>query len=167
VEAARVAIGGAGSLAQQGRSGRKAVVLLNVFLDSSALAKRYVQEVGSERLDEILLSASWLGVSMICVPEIVSALCRRRRERRLSQQQYVTAKKAFFDDIEDSSIIVVTDQIAARAVELLERWPLRSSDSIHIASAAEWGAELFVSADEKQCAAARGYGLRVEELPAR
>jgi uncharacterized protein len=60
---------------------------LNIFIDSSALAKRYVQEPGSDRLEEILSSASTLGVSVLCISEIVSALCRRRRERKLSHQQ--------------------------------------------------------------------------------
>ena len=138
---------------------------MKVFLDSSALAKRYVQEPGSDRLEEILSSASSLGVCVICVSEVVSALCRRRRERKLSRQQYLKAKQALFEDIEDSSMVNVTDRVLARAVELLERWPLRSSDSLHVASAAEWSAELFVSADERQCAAARAYGLQVEELP--
>jgi hypothetical protein len=137
---------------------------LNVFLDSSALAKRYVQEPGSERVDTILLSASSLGISMLCVPEVVSALCRRRREGGLSQPQYRKAKEALLQEVADASLVNVTDPVVARAVELLERWPLRSSDSLHVASAAEWGADLFVSADEQQCAAARGYGLRVEEI---
>lgn len=137
---------------------------MNVFLDSSALAKRYVQEPGSDRLQEILWSASTLGVSVLCISEIVSALCRRRRERTLSPQQYLKAKRALLVDIEDSTIVYVTDQVVARAVELLERWPLRSSDSLQVASAAEWSAELFVSADEKQCIAARGFGLQVEDL---
>jgi hypothetical protein len=138
---------------------------VNVFLDSSALAKRYVQEAGSDRLEEILFSASSLGVSVICLSEVVSAFCRRRREKRLSQKEYLKAKQALFEDIEDASVLSVTDQVVARAVELLERWPLRSSDALHAAAAAEWSADLFVSADERQCAAARRYGLQVEPLP--
>jgi hypothetical protein len=137
---------------------------VNLFLDSSALAKRYVQEPGSDRLEEILSSAASLGISVICVSEVVSALCRRRRERKLSPRDYAKAKQGLFEDIGDASMVNVTDEIVARAVELLERWPLRSSDALHIASAAEWSADLFVSADAKQCAAARGYGLQVEQL---
>ena len=83
----------------------------------------------------------------------------------LSQQQYLRAKRALFQDLEDSSVIGITELVVARAVELLERWPLRSSDSLQVACAAEWSADLFVSADERQCAAARGYGLQVEALP--
>ena len=138
---------------------------MNVFFDSSALAKRYVEEVGSDRVQDILSSATSLTVSVLCIPEIVSALCRRRREQRLSQQQYLSAKQALFVDIEDMNVVNSTSQVIARAVEILERWPLRSSDSIHVASAVEWSAQLFVSSDERQCAAARAYGLQVEELP--
>jgi predicted nucleic acid-binding protein len=139
---------------------------LNVFFDSSALAKRYVEEAKSDRVQDILSSAASLTISVICISEIVSALCRRRRERRLTPQQYLSAKKALFADIEDMSVVNLTDQVIARAIDILEKWPLRSSDSLHIASAAEWSAQLFVSADERQCAAARQYGLQVEELPA-
>jgi predicted nucleic acid-binding protein len=138
---------------------------LNVFFDSSALAKRYVEEAGSDRVQDVLSSATSLTVSVLCISEIISALCRRRRERKLSQQQYRSAKQALFADIEDMSVVNITDQVIIRAVEILEKWPLRSSDSIHVASAAEWSAQLFVSADERQCAAARAYGLQVEELP--
>ena len=138
---------------------------MNIFLDSSALAKRYLEEPGSDRVEEILFSASALAVSVICLSEVVSALCRCRRDKALSQHQYLEAKQALFKDIEDASVISLTDQVVARAIEILERWPLRSSDSLHVACAAEWSAELFVSADERQCAAARGYGLRVEKLP--
>jgi len=138
---------------------------LTVFLDSSALAKRYLEELGSDRVEKVLFSASSLGVSVICVPEVISALCRCRRERKLSPQQYLKAKQAFLEDIEDSTVVNVTDQVVVRAIALLELWPLRSFDSLHVASAAEWSADLFVSADANQCVAARGYGLRVEELP--
>ena len=140
---------------------------MNVFLDSSALAKRYIQETGSGRIEEILASASALGLSVICLTEIVSALSRLRREERISRRQYLDAKRVLFEDVRDASVISVTDGVVTRAVSLLERWPLRSSDALHIASAAEWSAELFVSADARQCAAARGYGLRVKELAVR
>lgn len=140
---------------------------MNVFLDSSALAKRYVGELGSDDLENILAGASHIGVSALCPLEIVSALCRRRRERRLNRRQYERAKSALFADIADASVINVTDAVIARAVQILERWPVRSSDSVHVASAASWSADLFVSADGRQCAAARGSGLRVQELPVR
>jgi len=138
---------------------------VNVFLDSSALAKRYIDEAGSDRVQEILVSADSLGVSVLCVPEIASALCRRRREGHLTRQQYFAAVQALMDDIEDASVIGITAAVVARAVDLLERWALRSSDSLQIACAAEWSPDLFVSADMQQCIAAEAYGLELERVP--
>ena len=139
---------------------------MNVFFDSSALAKRYVEEKGSDRVEAILGSAAALAVSVICVPEVASALCRLRREHRLSKNQYADAKTALLLDIEDATVIGMTEQVIAQAIELLERWPLRSADALHVSCAAQWSAELFVSADDRQCKAARAYGLRVEQLAA-
>ena len=74
MEAARFEVGLSRRIAQQGDFGGKAEVTLNVFFDSSALAKRYIEEKGSDQVQAILSSASALAVSVICIPEIVSAL---------------------------------------------------------------------------------------------
>jgi predicted nucleic acid-binding protein len=156
--------GPSGCIAQQSDFGGKAEVTLNVFLDSSALAKRYIEEKGSDRVQAILSAASVLAVSVICVPEIVSALCRRRRERRLSTGEYRNAKASVLSDMDDATVIGITDEVVARAVALLEHFPLRSADALHVACAAEWSTDLFVSADNRQCRAARSHGLKVEAI---
>lgn len=139
---------------------------MNVFLDASALAKRYVQEPGSARVDELLGGASALGLSVLALPEVISALCRRRRERVLDTVRYRVAKTALLADVADAELVVLTDAVIAAAVRLLEAplLSLRAADAIHVASAETWGADLFVSADTRQCAAARTAGLAVEEV---
>ena len=164
MEAARFEVGLSRCIAQQGDFGGKAEVTLNVFFDSSALAKRYVEEKGSDQVQAILSSASALAVSVICIPEIVSALCRRRRERKVSIQEYQKAKASLLSDIDDAAVIGMTEEVIAQAVALLEQFPLRSADALHVASASEWSTDLFVSADDRQCAAARTHGLRVEAI---
>jgi len=164
MEAPAVEAGPPGCIAQQSDFGGKAKVTLNVFLDSSALAKRYIEEKGSDRVQAILSSASVLAVSVICVPEIVSALCRRRRERKLSTEEYRNTKAAVLSDLDDATVIGITNEVVAQAVALLERFPLRSADALHVACAAEWSTDLFVSADNRQCRAARAHGLKVEAI---
>jgi len=137
---------------------------VNVFLDSSALAKRYVQEPGSDQVEGILQDASALGLAIICVPEVVSALSRLRRERKLTAAQFQEARRALFEEIADCSVIQITDAVVRRAVDLLVKHPLRAADAMHIAAAAEWRADLFVSADARPCAAARSSGLKVLQL---
>ena len=164
MEASRFATDPSGRIAQQGDFGGKAKVTLNVFFDSSALAKRYIEEKGSDQVQAILSSASTLAVSVICVPEIVSALCRRRRERKLSIEEYRNARASVISDIDDATVIGLTEEVIAQAVALLEQFALRSADALHVACASAWSTDLFVSADARQCTAARAHGLRVKGI---
>jgi predicted nucleic acid-binding protein len=164
MEAAGFEVGLSRCVAQQGDFTGKAEVTLNVFVDSSALAKRYVEEKGSDQVQAILSSASALAVSVICIPEIVSALCRRRRERKVSTQEYQNAKASLLSDIDDATVIGITEEVIAQAAALLEQFPLRSADALHVACASESSTDLFVSADDRQCAAAKAHGLRVEAI---
>jgi predicted nucleic acid-binding protein len=137
---------------------------VNLFTDSSALAKRYVADEKSEALDELLAAADTLAVSVLCLPEIISSLCRRRRERFLTAAQYGIARSALESDLADATVIQMVDEVLAESIHLLESNPIRAADAIHIASALVWRADVFASADARQCAAAKISGLQVVRL---
>jgi hypothetical protein len=133
---------------------------MKVFFDSSALAKRYIDEKGSSQVETLLQKAGSLGVSIICYSEIISAFCRLKRERLLSQEQYGSAKAALMSDLADAAICTTSPAVVKQAVDLLESNSLRAMDSLHIGCALEWKADLFVSADIRQIAAAKHAGLQ-------
>lgn len=135
---------------------------MKTFFDASAFVKRYVEENGSQQADELCQEATELSLSVICVPEIISALNRRIREKNLSHREYKTIKGHLSDDIRDVEIINLTPEVLATATALLEAHPLRSMDALHIACALEWGAELFVSSDKRQTTAAGKAGLKIK-----
>lgn len=137
---------------------------MRVFFDSSSLAKRYVKERGSEKVEETLAEAEEAAVSLIGPAEIISALSRLRRQGVLSASQYDRAKTALFEDLEDMSIREVTAPVVSLAIELLERHALRTLDALHIAGAAEWRADIFVSSDRWQLAAAAAAGLDILQV---
>lgn len=122
------------------------------------------QDEKSEDFDQLLQRATGLTVSVLCLPEIISALGRRRRERSLTAAQYAAAKSALDSDLADATVIQITDEVTLSCVGLLEASSLRSSDAIQIASALAWHSDIFVSADARQCAAAKASGLSVVEL---
>ena len=133
---------------------------MKTLFDSSAFAKRYVEEAGSQSIDDICQRTTELALSVLCVPEIISALNRRLREKHLSRQNYLTAKARLADDVADAVVIELTSSVISRAIALLETTDLRAMDALHVACALEWNAELFVSADERQVRAARKSGLK-------
>ena len=86
-----------------------------------------IEEKGSEQVQAILSSAATLDVSVICVPEIVSALCGLRRERKLSTEEYRNAKASVLTDVDDATVIGITEEVIAHGVALLEQFSLRSA----------------------------------------
>ena len=135
---------------------------MRVFFDTSAFVKRFIAEVGSEHADTVTQNASEMGLSILCFPELMSALNRKQREGLITEESYLNLKREILKDIEDTDIINLTPSVLRKATELLENNPLRSLDAIHLACALEWKAGLFVSSDERQMAAAIKSGLNVE-----
>jgi len=135
---------------------------VKTFFDSSSFAKRYIEEKGSNQVDAVCQDASDLSISVICIPEIISALNRRIRERSLSQKDYHIIKRALSDDVRDIHIINLTEEVIATSTKLLEKHSLRAMDALHISCALEWGADLFVSSDRKQIHAAGQAGLQTK-----
>ncbi len=137
---------------------------MKLAVDSSSFAKRYVQEIGSEELERFLADASELAFSVVLVPEIISALNRRLRENMVTLVDYRAAKRQLLNDLGDATVLQITPSVVSRSVKLLENNPLRAMDSLHVACALEWRADLFVTSDRKQLMAARNSGLHVEYI---
>ena len=135
-----------------------------VFFDSSAFAKRYVQEAGSDEVLSWCERASEIGLSGIALPEIVSAFCRLSREKRISRKQYHALKVSLLEDVRDVAICALSPEVIRHSIIALEKNTLRGMDAIHIGSALALRAEMFVSADQRQCHAARLAGLKVAKV---
>ena len=135
---------------------------MKLAIDSSSLAKRYVQEVGSDKLDRLLKSASELAFCVILVPEIVSGLKRRLREQVITIADYRAVKKQLLDDVRDATVLQITPSVVSRSVKLLEGNVLRALNALHVACALEWKADLFVTSDKRQFKAAINTELNSE-----
>ena len=134
---------------------------MRIFFDSSAFAKRYVSEEGTDAVVQWCDRAAEIALSGIALPELISAFCRLRRESKISEAQYQQLKDSFLADIEDAAICDLTPIVLAHSIASLERNTLRGMDAIHSGSAVAMQADLFVSADARQCAAAVAAGLQV------
>jgi predicted nucleic acid-binding protein len=137
---------------------------MKLFFDSSAFAKRFVEEPGSQEVEILCSQATELCLSVICVPEIITALNRRLREKSLNRRGYAQAKQRLAQDVRDTVVINLTPDVVHTSIEILETTPVRTMDALHIASALAWGAELFASADHRQIAAAMTTGLKTKQV---
>ncbi|MFZ2208142.1 MAG: type II toxin-antitoxin system VapC family toxin [Porticoccaceae bacterium] len=137
---------------------------MRVHVDSSAFAKRYIDEAGTPEVLAWCERATAPALSVIAVPELISAFCRRQRDGRLTGAQYQTIKRDLLADIADALVCDTTPHVIAHTVKALEPGPLRGMDAIHLGAALACAAGVFVSADARQCEAAGRLGLRVVAL---
>lgn len=135
---------------------------MRLYLDSSALAKRYLSERGSEIVLQKIHEASEILLSLLSIPETISALNRLKREGLLTQEVYTNLKGELSRDVAESTIIDLTPSVMSLTIACLEECQVRTLDAIHVASAKESGCDLFLSSDRKQVLAARVFGLTTE-----
>jgi uncharacterized protein len=141
------------------------------YLDTSALVKRYVPEVGSGWVAQ-LCQQEPVATSLITVSEIASALTRRTREGVLTDDQRDLLWEAFIRDARSFTVIGIAQSVAQQASMLLIGAPLtvrlRTLDALHVASAQQAFARArrrgiatgsFVTADRALIDAATWAGL--------
>lgn len=108
------------------------------FLDSSALLKRYLSEIGTAWVQSLTAKASGniLLISRITSVEILSAIARRQREGSLTSEQTQTLRTIVQQHFTDQyEIVELTPTLTTLAGELCARQSLRAYDAVQLASA--------------------------------
>ncbi len=137
---------------------------MRLALDSSALARRYFIEPGTERVAVCCREAEDIILSALVLPELISACSRCLREGRISSRGYGRLKRDIHADLAQSGLVGLTPEVLEKAVFCLERAALRASDAVHVATALLAAPDLFLTADRRQGRAARELGLPVEVI---
>jgi predicted nucleic acid-binding protein len=141
-----------------------------VYLDTSALAKLYVQEADSDALDSALIGRRDLLISELTLTELTSAIARRAREgvieaasaRRIYQQLFRDVRAGEYRLLDITS---ATHREAERLLLTIGRHaPIRAGDSLHLATAALADARALVTYDRQMHAVASALGS-LEVLP--
>ena len=140
---------------------------MNLFLDTSAFAKRYIAEAGSDQLIALCGAAEQIVVSVICLPELISTLSRLVREKRLSKADYRKLKSLATADLAGAKVCPLDSGVLVATTSLLEAHPIRAMDALHVACALAVSADKFASADQRQLVAAKKSGLAVLDVSGR
>ena len=144
------------------------------FLETSALVKRYVQEVGTVWVQGLTLptAGNSLFIAEIAGVETVAAITLRLRRGNTTPGDAAIAIADFRADfVRDYSLAQINPVIIGLAMDLVEKHGLRGYDAVQLASALEVQAErqvfglsvpVFICADNNLNAAAAAEGLAVD-----
>ena len=140
------------------------------YFDTSALAKRYLVEIGSGWIKSFFIPTltQVIIVSELTPIEMFSLLARRQREGYISPQDAAAFRADFLIHFEKQYLVVnVESSILLQARSLVTQYKLRTLDAIQLASAVHatniLGEPLtFLSGDIDLLNAASGEGFAVD-----
>ena len=106
-----------------------------LYVDTSALAKLYIEEPGTAFMREHARAASLVASSVLVWPEALAMLSRRRREGLLTVEEYTSLHASFVADFSDLVVVDLDGRVLEIVDRLVAEHPLGGSDASHLASA--------------------------------
>jgi len=135
-----------------------------LYLDASALVKRYVAEPGSTGVNEAISQAKATGTVLVSRAEVAAALAKAVRMDALTREEALASLQVFRNEWLDLVRVQVTELVIARADTLAWEQGLRGYDAVHLAAASLWqdamGERVTLATFDRQLwAAAKRVGL--------
>jgi predicted nucleic acid-binding protein len=109
-----------------------------LYLDSSALVKRYIREAGSGEVEGLIAQADVVGTGLVTRAEVSAALARAARLDWLRRDDAEAALLVFRAQWPRLARLQLTEPLLARADALAWDYGLRGHSAVHLAAALVW-----------------------------
>jgi predicted nucleic acid-binding protein len=139
---------------------------MNLYVDTSALIKKYVREAGTEQALAFFDQYPLICTTALTQVEMASAMSKAVRLGRVAEAEMIIAWQDFLSHWPAYLRLPVSAGILDRAASIAWRHGLRAYDAVHLASALAWkdmiAAEVvFACYDKNLLEATRQEGLQV------
>ena len=145
------------------------------YFDASALAKRYTQEDGSDKIDFLFENVSLQRLSCLTIGamEVFWICVRKKNDGRISDSQFAEStthlKLEVVDTLSNFRKISVPDSLVWNSIHLIETHSLNSVDAMVLRSALDTATELrsagdglvLVASDQRLLRAAHAEDLQI------
>jgi predicted nucleic acid-binding protein len=131
---------------------------VSLYVDASALLKRYLDEDDSDAADAILRSDPSLVTARHTLVEV-----RRNLARLVDTGDLAAVKDRFARDVETISLVELDEVTCEAAATIAELTGVRTLDALHLAAAQRVGGSAlpFATSDLRRAQAARSLGFTV------
>lgn len=140
-----------------------------VYLDTSSIVKRYIEEKGSEVVDKVYEESEAgrvrMAFSVWNIGEALGVLDRYRTRKMISDENFETALKTLASESMKMIRLGVLQLLPITSRTLIESWLLvlqhhiYEADALQISSSKESGCDLFLGADNHLIQAAQKEGI--------
>lgn len=109
-----------------------------LYLDASALVKRYIQEKDSEKVNAWINEAEMVVTGLITRVEVAAAIARVGRMNLILAEEALAALHQFRSEWESIQRLPITENTVIRGDALAYEHNLRGYDATHLACALIW-----------------------------
>jgi uncharacterized protein len=139
-----------------------------LYLDASALVKRYIQEKASQDVNTWIEAAEMVVTGLITRVEVAAVITRASRVNLITPDETLAALRQFRSEWESFHRLPITENTMVRGDALAVEHNLRGYDATHLACALIWQEILgmpvtLASFDSQLIEAARG--VQMAHLP--
>ena len=139
---------------------------MKLLFDTSAIAKRYRDELGHEQVQLWLARADAVVMAAHARVEVASSLCRDLHDGATTRAELDADLQLLARDFGSFDVLPLDERIEALAIQTMAVSRVRAMDALHIATAQAAGVDLFVTADQRQAQAAAASGLKTQLIDA-
>ena len=105
-----------------------------LYLDTSALVKRYFDEPYSDEVISMWKEADEILTSSVAYAETMASIYRKKRDVDISDKMTNKVLRLFQADWHSFIRVEVTDELNDHINKAVKKYPLRGFDAIHLAS---------------------------------
>ena len=109
-----------------------------LYLDTSALVKRYLIERGTADVETLVQQADGVGTSLLTRAEVSATLAKAVRMNLLKRLEADQLRQQFYIHWPALNVIQITETVVALADALAWEHGLRGYDAVHLATAVTW-----------------------------
>ncbi len=137
-----------------------------IYFDTSALAKWYINESDSENVESFLRDHGPVAISILTFVEMRSLLTRRRKNRDFNPEMEMRIWATFNEDIQRKHLIqlAISEDIfytASNIIAMLPEISLRTLDALHLAVCQSHDMKGIATADKIMADSASMLGMEV------
>lgn len=147
---------------------------MKIYLDSSAIIKRYVLEEGTEKIQETYLDALNGNVSLHFsvwnIGEVLGVLDAYHRRKWIELEDHTAARDSFLAEttrlikIGVAKVVPVRSKLLMQSWLLVEKYHIYEADALQIASAKNLGVEKLLSGDHRLVDVSKEEGVNAHFL---
>jgi predicted nucleic acid-binding protein len=138
--------------------------MLTIYLDTSAMLKRYLNEAGADETRMFIERADEIATTVITRVETASAFARLVFSHSITDAEGEKAWQEFTEDWAIVTRLQIVPQTLEKAVKVARLYHLRGYDAVHLGCALVWQDELnhpvtLITFDRNLWSAAKKAGM--------